>query len=96
MAKIGPTFYQELQAAGVTAGLSWDAERVLNFDQLPQAEQTKVTAVLAAHDPNKPAPEPPAETKRKALLGKLDDALGDLTTPPRVKAVLAALKDLYT
>ncbi|MCS6302382.1 MAG: hypothetical protein H8K07_01750 [Nitrospira sp.] len=94
MAKIGPTFYDELRAAGVTAGLSWDDERVLNLDQVPPAVRATVEAVLAAHDPQKPAAEPPAETKRKALLAKLDDGIADNTLPLRLRAVFAALKDL--
>lgn len=96
MATIGPAFYSELQAAGVTAGLSWNDERVLNLDQLSPADQAKVQAVLAVHDPLKPAPDSQAETRRKALLAKLDDGLGDNTLPLRLKAVFAALKDIYT
>jgi hypothetical protein len=96
MAKIGSTFYDELRAAGVTAGLSWDQERVLNLDQLPAAERAKVEAVLAAHDPLKPAPKPAVDLKRETLLAKLDDAIADNTIPVKVRAVLAALKDLQT
>lgn len=94
MATIGPAFYDELQAAGVTAGLSWDQDRVLNLDQLSPADRTKVQAVLAVHDPLKPAADSPAETRRKALVAKLDDAIADGTVPARLKAVFAALKDL--
>lgn len=96
MATIGPTFYDELRAAGVTAGLSWDGERVLNLDQLSAAERVTVEAVLAAHDPQKPAAKPITEIKRDALLAKLDEGLGDNTLSPRLRAVFAALKDLYT
>jgi hypothetical protein len=92
MATIGPSFSSELQAAGVTAGLSWNEERVLNLDQLPPAVRTQVEAVLAAHDPLRPAPKSPAETKREALLAKLDDAIGDVAVPGRLKAVFSALK----
>lgn len=96
MAKIGPTFYDEIRAAGVTAGLSWNEERVLNLEQLPASERAKVEAVLAAHDSTKPIPKAPAETKREALLAKLDEAIGDSVLPPKLRAVLAALKDLHT
>lgn len=94
MMKIGPTFNDELRADGVMAGLSWDSERVLNLDALPPAVRTTVETVLAAHDPTARLPKSPPEIKREALLGKLDDALGDLTTPPRLRAIFAALKDL--
>jgi hypothetical protein len=52
--KIGPTFVDELRAAGVTLdGYSWDwmAGEFLFREDVPQATRDAVAAVYAAHDP---------------------------------------------
>ena len=64
--KIGPTFVDELRAAGVTLdGYSWDwmAGEFLFREDVPQATRDAVAAVYAAHDPaaqtDPPTPYPP-------------------------------------
>jgi hypothetical protein len=55
---IGQSFPSELTAAGApTDGFSWTADGVITFiDSVTQAQKDAVNAVLAAHDPAKPAP----------------------------------------
>jgi hypothetical protein len=78
--KIGPTFADELRAAGVPSdGYSWDymAGEFLYRDDCPQAVRDQVAAVYAAHDPaaqtdpptvpyppGVPPPSPPAYAAR--------------------------------
>lgn len=66
---IGPSFYDELLAAGL-AGLpfSWSANGDLTFDQAMTSTQiASVEAVYAAHDPLKPAWSTYKESARSLL-----------------------------
>jgi hypothetical protein len=52
--KIGPTFANELDAAGLGgAAISWMADGTYNIDGLNAAQQQMFLQVLAAHDPTK-------------------------------------------
>lgn len=93
--RIGKTFADELMAAGVTEGLSWNEDGLLNVDLLPPARLAVVQAVLAAHDPLKPAPQTASEAKRDALLTRLDEAIADNGVPAKVRAALTALKEFH-
>ena len=59
---IGPSFQYELVAAGVTDWrFSWGSDGVIQFhNEVAQSERDKVNDVLAAHDPDTPAPSPAA------------------------------------
>jgi hypothetical protein len=64
--KIGPTFVEELIAAGVsTDGYAWDfmTGEIFFMPEVSDATRAGVLAVLAAHDPKKqtvpPTPYPP-------------------------------------
>jgi hypothetical protein len=55
---IGPSFFDELAAAGDLVGqhFSWDdAGNLYFFDDTPEAVVDGVKAVYAAHDPSKPS-----------------------------------------
>lgn len=56
--KIGPTFFDECKAAGVSLE-GWSVNMAtgafLFNDAVPQATRDKLAAVLAAHDPTKAA-----------------------------------------
>lgn len=64
--KIGPTFVDEVRAAGVTfEGYSWNvmSGEFLFQEDVPQATRDAVAAVYGAHDPaaqtDPPTPYPP-------------------------------------
>lgn len=88
MKAIGPTFVDELRAAGVALdGLSWSGDGTLNFnDDVSGATKQMVQAVLAAHDPQTPG----RRLVRKSLIvQRLNDA-------GKLAAARAALDaDLY-
>jgi hypothetical protein len=70
MKRIGSAFSEELAAAGL-AGLpfSWNEDGEVTYGPTVTAEQrAAVAAVLAAHDPQKPATPKPGELRRAALL----------------------------
>jgi hypothetical protein len=52
MARIGPSFSAELDAAGVTdRRFTWGTDGKIQYDpEVPESERAKVEAVLAAHD----------------------------------------------
>lgn len=56
--KIGPTFYAELQAAGL-AGLpfSWGEDGLFFAASITPEQRAAIEAVLAAHDPAVTAPD---------------------------------------
>lgn len=59
---IGPSFAEELKAAGVTTdGYSWNSDGKITFTDVPDEEQKKILAVLAAHD------GPLSEARHQAL-----------------------------
>lgn len=51
--KIGPTFYDELRAAGATTEIAWSPEpgHIEYAPSVTPAQRAAVEAVLAAHDP---------------------------------------------
>lgn len=53
---IGPNFANELAAAGLRDGISWDPTGNYIVDALSDADKATFAAVLAAHDPAKPDP----------------------------------------
>lgn len=60
MPVIGPTFHKDMEDAGLTpeqiGSITW-SENGIQFDpRTPQSTIDAVNAVLAAHDPNAPAP----------------------------------------
>lgn len=59
--KIGPTFPDEIKAAGIDLdGFGWsttDGTLMFNED-VPQAKRDKIAAVLAKHDPTKQTDPP--------------------------------------
>ncbi len=60
MKDLGPSFFSELQAAGL-AGLpfSWNASGVILYGpEITAEERAAIDAVVLAHDPSAPAPEP--------------------------------------
>lgn len=60
MKDLGPSFFSELQAAGL-AGLpfSWNASGVILYGpDITAEERAAIDAVILAHDPSAPAPEP--------------------------------------
>ena len=70
MSKIGPAFIEELEAAELLGlPFAWGDDGSVQYDERMTAEQrAAVAAVLAAHDPQKPATPKPAELRRAALL----------------------------
>lgn len=58
--KIGPSFPSELAAAGVPNAVAWDTATgaLTRCLGVSDADFAKAEAVLAAHDPTKPAPTP--------------------------------------
>jgi hypothetical protein len=52
MAKIGPSFADELKAAGCTTdGYAWASDGNITFTDVSDEERAKILAVLEAHDP---------------------------------------------
>lgn len=85
--KIGPTFPDEIAAAGISfEGWSWNIiDGTFSFnDDVPQATRDAVLAVYAVHDPTKqtvpPTPWPPGTTlpepgvPRLTVIARLTDA----------------------
>ncbi len=81
--KIGPTFSDELKAAGVSGlPFAWSVEGLGPLDRLTKAQQTAVFAVLEVHDPLKVRPDRKALLKARAMAA---------TTVAQLKAVVADL-----
>lgn len=84
MKRIGPTFFFELQAAGLTEGVSWgEDDGSLRFsDYVSEGYRDQVRAVLDAHDPAKPAPPfvPESVTKYQCCVVLARYNLLDATT----------------
>jgi hypothetical protein len=56
---IGPSFASELEAAGLFGlPFSWGPDGVFGRENLTAAQRKKLDAVIAAHDPKRPAPQP--------------------------------------
>lgn len=104
MSSIGPAFIEELAAASLLGlPFAWGDDGSVQYDERMTAEQrAAVAAVLAAHDPQKPATPKPAELRRAALLSiadhpeavqAFDGFLGSIAkrpdTPKAVKDYLA-------
>lgn len=53
MAKFGPTFGDEIIAAGLADAITWSADEVFGRDDLTAAKKKKLDAVIAAHDATK-------------------------------------------
>jgi hypothetical protein len=86
--KIGPTFVNELQAAGLLGlPFSWGGDGVIQFaPSMLKAQIDAVNAVYAAHDPTKPPVIVPS-----AAAVALAAVVSDVTISPKLKAVLTAL-----
>lgn len=74
MSSIGPAFIEELAAADLIGlPFCWGDDGSVQYDERMTAEQrAAVAAVIAAHDPQKPATPKPAELRRAALLSIAD------------------------
>lgn len=86
MAAIGPTFLEELRAAGLdNLPISWDAASgtILGRDRLTPAQNTALDAVLAAHDPKKQSRDDliVGDPERQDLVDRLRSS-----TPAQIKA----------
>ena len=87
-ARIGPAFVQDLQAAGLAQlPFSWNEKGELFFPddgRMTTAQVEAVQAVRDAHDPTKPAADPPgiavAKSRIAAIAGPIHDALISLLT----------------
>jgi hypothetical protein len=55
-ARIGPTFAADLAAASLRDGIAWTSTGVMIPDDFDPALRAQLDAVIAAHDPSKPAP----------------------------------------
>lgn len=67
--RIGPSFAAELKAAGITTdGYTWGPDGNIHFTDVPEEEQQKILAVLAAHD------GPLSEARHEALEATDDEA----------------------
>ena len=95
---IGPSFLSEIEAAGL-AGLpfAWAAEGVTYGDDLTPEQRAAIEAVVAAHDPDSPAPTVLQPITRRQLrltllahdlLGSIEPALADLPEPERSAATI--------
>jgi hypothetical protein len=75
MMRIGPSFDAELRAAGLAGeAFSWGSDGKIEFrEDVPRATRDQVMAVLAAHDPTRPAP-PTARDQAIAEIRALDPA----------------------
>lgn len=82
------TFGDELRAAGLGEGLTWDAEAVYGWTGLSEADQLTLDEVIAAHDPTKPT-TPLSATK----LG-LKRAMEEAGEWENVKALIAASPEI--
>lgn len=71
--KFGPTFGNELIAAGLGNGLAWTSEDLFGRDSLSPADQAKLDAVIAAHDPTKPASANERRIYWSTLINRLSD-----------------------
>lgn len=67
MKNIGPSFYSELSATGISLdGIAWNASGELFFnDDVSEEARQRVVGVYAAHDPTAPAPVVVPETVTK-------------------------------
>jgi hypothetical protein len=75
MPKIGPTFGDELRAAGLNELVSWNPETgELYMTGLDETQQEAVREVLANHDPTKKTPD--QQMAEAIAAGYHDDALG--------------------
>lgn len=75
---IGPTFGDELRAANLHDGVSWNSEGVLTFNKnIDEKTRAAVSAVLAAHDPVR------VLTKAPALADKILTFISTLPNCPQ-------------
>ncbi|WP_445486916.1 hypothetical protein [Rhodopseudomonas sp. RCAM05734] len=60
MSRIGPTFAEEIVAAGLAKlPISWtDAGEIHGYDDLDPDDRAALDAVMAAHDPDRLLPQP--------------------------------------
>lgn len=92
MAKaIGPSFPEELAAAGLTGlPFAWGADGTFSFGpQMVQAQVDQVLAVYAAHNPITPGTKPAKDKDREDVRALLDAA--SKGTPTTVQDLAAAL-----
>lgn len=101
MKNIGATFFQELQAAGLTGlPFTWNAQGEFHFtteatdlnpEPMTQEQVNAVLAVYDAHDPNaEPPPEFPTVVSRfQGLAAMLQTPHGDGTLLDAVEALIA-------
>lgn len=94
---IGPTFADELHAAGIPLdGIAWGADGAFCFaDTVPQGVRDQVAAVYAAHDPDaRPAPsaEPMLARQRADLEEQLDAAI--VAAPAETQDALRIMQEL--
>lgn len=92
--RIGPTFPDELRAAGVSLeGFSWGEDGVIEYRaDVPQAVRDQVAAVLSAHDPTAPTPDTTlvdglARPEIEAILGLIADQQGTTVDAIQAQAV---------
>lgn len=73
--KFGPTFYDELQAAGVVGlPFSWGDDGVWYSPAITAAQRRTIEQVIAAHDPTKPYVSPRTALRQQIQAAQsLDD-----------------------
>lgn len=87
MKAIGPTFYAEIKAAGLTGlPFSWGDDGKIEFHvDMLQSQRDAVLAVYAAHDPTKIIVAQPDNgaaleaSRRDALRKQIDSQIGSLS-----------------
>jgi hypothetical protein len=91
-AKIGPSFPDELRAAGLTGlPFAWGDDGTFTFDpRMTPAQVAAVQAVYVAHDPKLAAPKSQGEFDRDDLDARVA-ALSVVPTPQELRDAVVAL-----
>lgn len=106
MPAIGPTFGEEIRAAGLSGlPFSWGSDGKIEFGEaMDQDQRGAVLAVAAAHDPKAVLAEPPDPdsdlesalemARKKGTLDALIDALLGRLDPDQTSAVAGRSRDV--
>ena len=73
--RIGPSFFSELQAAGVTCVSSYvnSTGDITYVEGTTDADKAKVEKLLTAHDPTKPGPAPAYSIYKTDVVSRMTD-----------------------
>lgn len=95
MKRVGPTFKDELEQAGLLAKVNaWGEDGSIEFHtSATDGDKIAIQAVLSAHNPNTPKPKSKRDLAKQELLARNPQAIGDSDVKPILKDILEFLQE---